>query len=105
MGHEASVCYQNRTTQFAIDSKHPLGPRRFQIGSAVNAHALGSSNLRTVCAVERSTLEIASASRTLVRHIRHSYRRKVDHEQIALFDAGRVFGTCALDRADPAGMA
>jgi PAS domain-containing protein len=34
-------------------------------------------------------LEIASASRTLVRHIRHSYRRKADHEQITLFDAGR----------------
>ena len=43
----------------------------------------------TVCAAERSTLEIASASRTLVRHIRHSYRAKADREQIALFDAGR----------------
>ena len=34
-------------------------------------------------------MEIASASRTLVRHIRHSYRAKGRHEQNALFDAGR----------------
>jgi hypothetical protein len=38
------MCHQNRTTQFAIDSKHPLARCRFQVESAVNTHALGSAS-------------------------------------------------------------